>query len=58
MTTPGLDLTVCPDTDGCGLPAEVVDRFVLVSTSGPVVHVATECVARHRYVTTDPEEGP
>jgi hypothetical protein len=32
----------CPD---CGLPAEVLDRFVLESTNGPVEHTCIRCVA-------------
>lgn len=40
----------------CGLPAEIVDRFVLESTSGPVPHVATRCVLRHHLTVR--EEGP
>jgi hypothetical protein len=32
----------CPD---CGLPAEVLDRFVLESTNGPVEHLRIRCVA-------------
>jgi hypothetical protein len=45
------ELTTCPD---CGAPAEVVDRYTLESTSGPVVHVATACAAdrSHHYVQT------
>jgi hypothetical protein len=31
----------CPE---CGLPAEVLDRHVLESTSGPVEHVRIRCV--------------
>lgn len=41
----------CPETD-CGLPAEVVDVYVLDSTSGPVTHTATSCVAKHHLITT------
>ncbi|MGH3628775.1 MAG: hypothetical protein ACRDRL_15245 [Sciscionella sp.] len=42
------DFTSCMDPE-CGLPAEVVDEFVLPSTSGPVLHRATLCVGGHRY---------
>jgi hypothetical protein len=35
------ELTGCPE---CGAPAEVIDRFVLQSTDGPVVHVKVRCV--------------
>ena len=44
-----LTLTVCPDTD-CAVPAEEVDRFVLDSTDGPIVHVATHCANGHHYI--------
>ena len=42
-----LDLVVCPE---CCAPAEVVDRFVLASTDGPVEHVEVACLARHRFL--------
>ena len=32
--------THCPD---CGRPAEVIDRFVLDSTAGPIEHVKIRC---------------
>jgi hypothetical protein len=44
---PGLDLVVCPD---CAAPAEVVDRFTLRSTDGPVEHVKVACLARHWFL--------
>ncbi len=31
----------CPD---CGAPAEIVDRFVLDSTDGPLEHLKVWCV--------------
>jgi hypothetical protein len=37
----------CP---GCGEVAEVIDRFVLPSTNGPVEHVRTHCVRRHWFM--------
>lgn len=43
-----LQLTLCPD-ETCRLPAEVADRFVLTSTSGPIEHVTIRCVARHLF---------
>jgi hypothetical protein len=43
-----LQLTTCPE---CGAPAEVVDRFVLPSTHGPVEHVKTRCVTGPWFVT-------
>jgi hypothetical protein len=44
-----LDLIACPDP-GCIAPAEVLDRFVLSSTKGPVEHVKTYCVLRHIFL--------
>ena len=42
-----LDLVVCPD---CAAPAEVVDRFALQGTDGPVEHVKVACLARHWFL--------
>ena len=42
-----LDLVVCPE---CGAPAEVVDRFTLQGTDGPVEHVKVACLARHWFL--------
>jgi hypothetical protein len=39
-----LDLIACPQ---CGAPAEVVQRFWLTSTDGPVEHLKTSCVSKH-----------
>lgn len=36
-----LELTTCPE---CGRPAEIVDRFMMLSTDGLVEHVKTRCV--------------
>jgi hypothetical protein len=47
-------ITSCPDAE-CFAPAEEVDRYLLESTSGPVLHVATFCVSGHRLVHI--EEG-
>ena len=41
-----MSITSCP---GCGAPAEIVERFTLASTDGPVVHVAVRCVVGHHY---------
>ena len=37
------------DCIGCGLPAEIVDRWTWPSTDGPVEHIATLCVNGCRY---------
>jgi hypothetical protein len=61
--TNDLDLVVCPQ---CAAPAEVVDRFTLPGTDGPVEHVKVRCLQRHWFllpvaslpvvgVLTDPE---
>ena len=42
-----LDLVVCPE---CAAPAEVVDRFALPSTDGPIEHVKVMCVMRHWFL--------
>ena len=42
------DFTVCPD-GRCGEVAEVVDVYDADSTGGPVRHVVTLCLYRHRY---------
>ena len=47
VTENGLDLVVCPE---CSAPAEVVDRFVLPSTDGPVEHVKVVCLVRHWFL--------
>ena len=44
---PPLELAVCPE---CGGVAEVVTRFSLGSTDGPVEHVRLVCVMRHGFV--------
>jgi len=47
------DVTDCP---GCGLPADIVDRWEWPSTHGPVTHIATVCVNGCRF--TYPEDHP
>ena len=42
----------CPE---CELPAEVIDRFSLYSTDGPIDHVKIACLRRH--VFTPPAAG-
>ncbi len=41
-----METSRCPE---CGRPAEVVDRFVLDSTDGPVEHAHVRCVDRHHF---------
>lgn len=42
----GLDLVACP---ACAAPAEIVERFVLDSTDGPIEHATVRCSERHRF---------
>jgi hypothetical protein len=42
-----MDTTTCPE---CGAPAEVIDRFALESTDGPIEHVRVQCVVRHWFL--------
>ena len=42
------DLLRCPEPT-CQAPATVLDRFVLSSTSGPVEHAKTSCLAGHGF---------
>jgi hypothetical protein len=42
-----MDLTRCPDCDSI---AEVLERFVLESTGGPVEHARIRCIAGHWFV--------
>lgn len=50
---PQLELVGCPE---CGAPAEIIDRFTLESTNGPVAHTkirlsqsAVQRVVRHGH---------
>jgi hypothetical protein len=43
-----LQLTSCPE---CGRPAEIVERFSLPSTDGPVEHVRTRCITGPTFMT-------
>lgn len=43
-----LDLVACPE---CGSTAEVLDRFAVGSTSGPVEHVRISCLFGHHHFT-------
>jgi hypothetical protein len=48
-----IETTTCPDPE-CLAPAEVLDRFDLSSTDGPIEHIRTQCAMRHIYtVATD-----
>lgn len=38
----------CPD-EGCDQAAEVVERYWLDSTFGPVVHIRTRCIINHHF---------
>ena len=49
ITTTTLDLVGCPQ---CAEQAEVVDRFVLESTDGPIEHVKIQCARRHWFTMT------
>jgi hypothetical protein len=48
-------LTGCPE---CRAPAEVVDRFVMPSTDGPVVHVKVRCVTGPWFVVPAARRAP
>jgi hypothetical protein len=56
-----LEIVECPE---CAAPAEVVDRFVLESTDGPIEHAIVLCVLRHRFtvlverLVSPPSAGP
>lgn len=41
-----MEMITCPE---CGDPAEVVDRFVLDSTDGPIELARTGCLSRHWF---------
>lgn len=43
-----MEIIACPEPH-CSAPAEVVDRWVLESTDGPVEHLRTRCLARHVF---------
>ena len=45
MRSPTLVIVPCPE---CGASAEIVDRFILESTEGPVEHAVVMCIDRHR----------
>ena len=41
-----IELVGCP---ACAAPAEVVERYVLDSTDGPIEHATVLCSERHRF---------
>jgi hypothetical protein len=44
--TSRIDLVGCP---ACPAPAEIVDRYVLESSDGPIEHATVVCASRHRF---------
>jgi hypothetical protein len=48
-TVVGMEIETCPE-QRCQMPAEVVHRFTLASTGGPVEHVALRCIDQHQFV--------
>ena len=46
-----MQILACPD-HSCQAPAEIVDRWVFPSTSGPVEHVQTRCLNGHVFTPT------
>jgi hypothetical protein len=43
-----VELVACPDPN-CQVAADIVDRFVLASTHGPVQHARTMCLNGHTH---------
>jgi hypothetical protein len=43
-----VQIIACPEPS-CSAPAEIVDRWVLESTDGPIEHVKTRCLALHIF---------
>lgn len=43
-----MEIIPCPDP-ACSSPAEVIDRWALESTDGPVEHLKTRCLSRHIF---------
>lgn len=41
------ELTSCPE---CENVAEIIDRFVLESTDGPIEHVRVRCLSDHHFL--------
>ena len=46
-----MQILACPD-HSCQAPAEIEDRWVFPSTSGPVEHVQTRCLNGHVFTPT------
>lgn len=44
---PTIELTGCP---ACDQPTEILRRFVLESTGGPIEHVKIRCLLGHGFV--------
>jgi len=42
-------VAACPDPE-CGAPSEIIPWAVVGSTDGPVPHVRTLCVNKHRFL--------
>jgi hypothetical protein len=42
------DFGCCPEA-GCREPAEIIDRFAMDSTDGPIVHIKTRCSTGHWF---------
>jgi hypothetical protein len=55
--TTGTDLVACPEP-GCHAMAEVVDRYALSSTDGPVSMVRTRCLGKHVRDWIDDDAQP
>jgi hypothetical protein len=53
-TEPPVDWVDCPE---CGLPAFVMDRFVIRSTDGPLPHAITVCARMHHLCSPDDSPG-
>lgn len=43
-----MEIIACPDPE-CRAYAEVVDRWSVPSTDGPVEHIQTRCLSRHLF---------
>ena len=48
VTLMGMSFAECPEPT-CAMPAEIVNRFVLASTDGPLEHVTIRCLVRHQF---------